>query len=77
MRSETGRLAPASPDNPDGLNALAAKTAQLAWLLETRPDARAHLLLIDEAPDSASAQAAAALTGSHPGSASPSRTERQ
>ncbi|MGQ4484243.1 hypothetical protein ACN6LM_002571 [Streptomyces sp. SAS_281] len=66
MRSETGRLAPASPDNPDGLDALAAKTAQLAWLLETRPDARAHLLLIDEAPDSASAQAAAELTGSHP-----------
>ncbi|MER5281447.1 hypothetical protein ABT025_37840 [Streptomyces sp. NPDC002809] len=66
MRSETGRLAPASPDNPDGLDALAAKTAQLAWLLETRPDARAHLLLIDEAPDSASAQAAEELTGPHP-----------
>ncbi|MFE7324077.1 hypothetical protein ACFU8W_03670 [Streptomyces sp. NPDC057565] len=39
-------------------DAFAAKTAQPAWPLEACSDTRAHLLLVDEDADGASAQAA-------------------
>ncbi|MEV6676293.1 hypothetical protein AB0N09_05405 [Streptomyces erythrochromogenes] len=46
---------------------LEAKTAQLAWLLACHPDARAEVLLVDEDPDGASANAAQrSLVTSHP-----------
>ncbi|MGW1641495.1 hypothetical protein [Streptomyces lavendulae] len=51
MHSEANRLA---------TGALEAKTAQLAWLLDAHPDARAELLLVDEDPDGASSTAATA-----------------
>lgn len=55
-RREAARIASSAAGGDD---ALTAKTAQLAWLLECRPDARAHLLLVDEDPDGASARSAA------------------
>ncbi|MFI1184295.1 hypothetical protein ACH4UT_32810 [Streptomyces sp. NPDC020799] len=65
-RGDAHRIAPPSPDNPGGQDALAVKIAQLAWLLEARPDARAHLLLIDEDPAGASAHAAQRVAVRHP-----------
>jgi len=53
-------------DVPDGQDALAAKLAQLAWLLDARPDASVTLLLVDEDPDGASARAAAEITTTPP-----------
>jgi hypothetical protein len=57
-RGEASRILPPGPGNPDGLEAITAKTAQLAWLLQARPDARTEILLVDEDPDGASASAA-------------------
>ncbi|MFD5785504.1 hypothetical protein ACFWH1_02570 [Streptomyces sp. NPDC127037] len=61
-RHEAHRIATAE----DGENALASKVAQLAWLLEARPDARAEILLVDEDTDGASARAAAQVLVNHP-----------
>ncbi|MFF7903793.1 glycosyltransferase [Streptomyces sp. NPDC007920] len=67
MRGEAGRILAPGPGNEDGQDALTAKVAQLAWLLEARPDdARAELLLVDEDPDGASAHTARQACGSHP-----------
>ncbi len=65
-RGEASRILAPGPGNEDGLDALAAKTAQLAWLLEARPDAGAEILLVDEDPDGASASAARQAAVSHP-----------
>jgi hypothetical protein len=65
-RGEARRCLPPGPGNEDGQDALAAKTAQLAWLLEARPDARAEILLVDEDPDGASASAARQAAAGHP-----------
>ncbi|MER5780179.1 hypothetical protein ABT104_00410 [Streptomyces mobaraensis] len=65
-RGEAHRIAPPSLDNPGEQDALAVKIAQLAWLLEARPDARAHLLLVDEDPAGASAQTTQQVTAEHP-----------
>ncbi|MFE3629458.1 glycosyltransferase family protein [Streptomyces goshikiensis] len=62
MRAEAHRLTGA----PAGRDPLTAKTAQLAWLLSARPEARAHLLLVDEDSDGASAHAAQQITATHP-----------
>ncbi|MDG4838324.1 hypothetical protein O7631_17535 [Micromonospora sp. WMMD967] len=63
MRAETQRLTRVL----NGDNALAAKVAQLGWLLAAHPDARADLLLVDESTDCASARAAAeAIQADHP-----------
>ncbi|MFE3505311.1 hypothetical protein ACFXPX_36580 [Kitasatospora sp. NPDC059146] len=62
MRTEAHRFA----DAPAGHDPLTAKTAQLAWLLADRPAARAHLLLVDEDPDGASARAAEQIAAAHP-----------
>ncbi|MFI6883790.1 hypothetical protein [Streptosporangium canum] len=61
MRDEAGRIRAPGPDTPDGHDAIGAKLAQLTWLLDARPGARAHVLLVDEAPDGASARAARAV----------------
>ena len=58
VRGEASRILPPGPGNEDGLDAIAAKAAQLAWLLRARPDARAEILMVDEDPDGASASAA-------------------
>jgi hypothetical protein len=65
-RREASRVLPAGPGNEDGLDAIAAKTAQLAWLLEASPGARAEILLVDEDPDGASATAARRAAAAHP-----------
>ncbi|MFG2333412.1 hypothetical protein ACGFMM_27835 [Streptomyces sp. NPDC048604] len=65
-RDEAHRIRPSGPGAEDGENALATKVAQLAWLLEARPDAHAQILLVDEDPDGASAGAAAGISASHP-----------
>ncbi|MFJ1756479.1 hypothetical protein [Kitasatospora sp. NPDC088134] len=62
MRAEARRFT----DAPAGHDPLTAKTAQLAWLLSARPEARAHLLLVDEDPDGASARAAEQIAATHP-----------
>ncbi|MDI5969916.1 glycosyltransferase [Streptomyces sp. SL13] len=46
---------------------LTAKLAQLSWLLSSCPDTRATVLLVDEAADGATAQAAQQLAPHHPG----------
>ncbi|SEM77307.1 hypothetical protein SAMN05414137_15614, partial [Streptacidiphilus jiangxiensis] len=51
---------------PAGRDPLTVKVAQLAWLLAARPDARAHLLLVDEDPDGATARAAQQTIAAHP-----------
>ncbi|MEU3402909.1 hypothetical protein ABZ766_03005 [Streptomyces sp. NPDC006670] len=62
MRGEAQRLTTAP-----GPGTLEAKTAQLAWLLACHPGARAEVLLVDEDPDGASANAAQrSLITSHP-----------
>ncbi|MDX3855782.1 hypothetical protein [Streptomyces sp. AK02-01A] len=66
MRSEVHRLAPPAPDTTGGQDALTTKTDQLGWLLDARPEARAHLLLVDEDPDGSSAHAARQVLGHHP-----------
>jgi len=58
MRAEALRIPAPGSSRPGGQDALAAKVAQLAWLLEASPDMRAELLLVDEDPDGASARAA-------------------
>jgi hypothetical protein len=65
-RGEASRILPPGPGNEDGLDAIAAKTAQLAWLLEASPGARAEILLVDEDPDGASAAAARRAAAAHP-----------
>lgn len=65
-RGEARRIAPPAAGNPDGLDALAVKVAQLAWLLEAWPDACAEILLVDEDPDGASANAARQAAANHP-----------
>lgn len=57
MRDETHRLNPEHGDD-----ALTVKIAQLSWLLQACPDARADLLLVDESTD----HAARATTVEHP-----------
>lgn len=66
VRGEVGRIVPPATGNPDGLDAIAVKVAQLAWLLEAWPDARADVLLVDEDPDGASASAARQAAAGHP-----------
>ncbi|WP_316779708.1 hypothetical protein [Streptomyces sasae] len=67
MRAETRRIPAPGPGTEDGQDALTTKAAQLAWLLEARPDdARAELLLVDEDPDGASAHTARHARASHP-----------
>jgi len=65
-RGEGRRIKPPGPGNQDGQDALAAKTAQLAWLLQACPGARAEILLVDEDPDGASASAARQAVAGHP-----------
>ena len=64
-RGEARRIPPPASGNPDGLDALAAKVAQLAWLMEAWPDAHAEILLVDEDPDGASASAARRAAAGH------------
>jgi len=66
VRGEARRITPPDAQNPDGLDALAVKVAQLAWLLEAWPDAHAEILVVDEDPDGASANAARRFAAGHP-----------
>ncbi|MFI6883729.1 hypothetical protein [Streptosporangium canum] len=66
MRDEAGRISAPSLQAPDGHDAIGVKLAQLAWLFDARPGARAHVLLVDEAPDAASARAARAVLETAP-----------
>jgi hypothetical protein len=61
MRAEAHRLTATHCDD-----ALTVKVAQLGWLLQACPDARADLLLVDESTDGTSARAAHAIDVDHP-----------
>ncbi|MFE4829861.1 hypothetical protein [Streptomyces sp. NPDC056672] len=65
-RGEAHRIPAPAPGADRGEDALTAKTAQLAWLLQAHPNARAEILLVDEDPDGASARAAARTQAEHP-----------
>ncbi|TCB91611.1 hypothetical protein E0H26_25325 [Micromonospora zingiberis] len=66
LRDETPRLAPSSPDNPHGQNAARVKLAQLAWLINTTPEARVGILFVDESPTGDSALSLRRILADHP-----------
>ncbi|WP_433531508.1 hypothetical protein ACQPYA_05245 [Micromonospora sp. CA-263727] len=66
LRDETRRLTPPSPDNPHGQDAARAKLAQLAWLINTTPEARVGILFVDESPTGDSALHLRRILANHP-----------
>ena len=57
MRDETARIGSRGAENSDGQDAVRVKLTQLAWLIDTQPDASVHVLFVDEGVPPASARA--------------------